>query len=113
MRIRFHKIDGFMRVRGGEFWHLVLFVFGLFENICYRIKYLIGEKSGITDSVNHNFGEIKILYLLKTIMTFNNLLIFIKSVVNRNKNNSKNKNNFYNLSLEKGSYKDKSDTRYF
>ena len=53
------------------------------------------------------------LYLLKTIMTFNNLLIFIKSVVNRNKNNSKNKINFYNLSLEKGSYKDKSDTRYF
>ena len=46
-------------------------------------------------------------------MTFNNLLILIKSVVNRNKNNSKNKNNFYNLSLEKGSYKDKSDTRYF
>ena len=44
-----------MTVRGGEFWHLVLFVFGLFENICYRIKYLIGEKSGITDSVNHNF----------------------------------------------------------
>ena len=59
MRIRFHKIDGFMRVRGGEFWHLVLFVFGLFENICFRIKHLIGEKSGITDSVNHNFGVIK------------------------------------------------------
>ena len=61
-----------MTVRGGEFWHLVLFVFGLFENICYRIKYLIGEKSGITDSVNHNFGEIKIVSYISLPIENNN-----------------------------------------
>ena len=61
-----------MTVRGGEFWHLVLFVFGLFENICYRIRYLIGEKSGITDSVNHNFGEIKIVSYISLPIENNN-----------------------------------------
>ena len=61
-----------MTVCGGEFWHLVLFVFGLFENICYRIKYLIGEKSGITDSVNHNFGEIKIVSYISLPIENNN-----------------------------------------
>ena len=28
-----------------------------FDNICDRIKYLISKKSGITDSINHNFGK--------------------------------------------------------
>ena len=28
--------------------------------ICDRIKYLITEKSGITDSANHNFARIRI-----------------------------------------------------
>ena len=36
------------------------------------------------------------------------LKILIKSVVNKNKNEY-----YYNIFLEKGSYKDKSDTRYF
>ena len=49
------KIDGFIRVRGDEFKHLVLF-----DKICDKIKYLVSEKSGITDSINLNFGEIRI-----------------------------------------------------
>ena len=60
MRIRFDKIDGFIRVQGGEFRYLVLFHHGLFDKIFDKIKYLIGEKSGITDSDNHNFGKIGI-----------------------------------------------------
>ena len=41
-------------------------------------------------------------------MTFDNVIILIKSVVNKNKNEY-----YYNIFLEKGSYKDKYDTRYF
>ena len=47
--IRFDKIDRIIRVPGGEF-----------DKICGKIKYLKKEKSGITDSINHNFGEIRI-----------------------------------------------------
>ena len=41
-------------------------------------------------------------------MTFHNVIILIKSVVNNNKNNY-----YYNIFSEKGSYKDKSNTEYF
>ena len=41
-------------------------------------------------------------------LTFHNVIIFIKSVVNENKNNY-----FSNIFLEKGFYKDKSNTEYF
>ena len=34
LRIRFDKIDRFIRVRGGEFRYLVLFDHGLFDKIC-------------------------------------------------------------------------------
>ena len=68
-------------------------------------------KSDITDSINHNFGKIRIdsfNYLrFKKILTFHNFIILIKWVAN------KNKNNYYYMFLEKGWYKDKSDTRYF
>ena len=60
MCIRFNKLDGFIRVRSGEFRHLILFDYGLFDKICDKIKYLISEKSSITDSINHSFGNIRI-----------------------------------------------------
>ena len=41
MRIKFDKIDEFIRVCGGEFRYLVLFEYGLFDKICDKIKYLI------------------------------------------------------------------------
>ena len=37
LHIRFAKIDGFIKVRGGEFRHLLLFDYGLFDNICDKI----------------------------------------------------------------------------
>ena len=42
------------------------------------------------------------------IMTFHNVIILIKSVVNKNSNNY-----YYKILLEKVSYKDKSNTEYF
>ena len=112
MRIIFDKIDGFIGVRRSEFRHLVLFDNGLFDKICDKIQYLISEKSGIADSINHNFGEIRIdscnYLLIENILTFHNVIILIKSVVNKNKNNY-----YYNIFLEKDLHKDKSDTKYF
>ena len=59
-RIRFEKLDGFIRVRSGEFRYLIMLDYGLFDKTCDKIKYLINQKSGITDSINHKFGRIKI-----------------------------------------------------
>ena len=84
----------------------------MFDKICDNIKYLISEKRGIADSINHNSGEIRIdsfNYLpIEKILTFDNVIILIKSVV------EKNKYNYYcNTFLEKGLHKDKSNKRYF
>ena len=45
---------------------------------------------------------------MEKILTFHHVIILTKSVVNKNKNEY-----FYNVFLEKGLYKDKSDTRNF
>ena len=46
------------------------------------------KKSGITDIINHNFGEIKVdsytSMPIEKILTFHNVMILIKSVVNKN-----------------------------
>ena len=59
--------------------------------ICDKIKYLISGKSGITDSINLNFGKIRIdsynSLPIEKILTFHIVIILIKSVVNKNKNN--------------------------
>ena len=108
---RFDKLDGFIRVSGDKFRHLVLFDYEMFDKICDKIKYLISEKSGITDSINHNFGNIKIdsynSLTIEKILSFY-VIILIKSVVNGNKNEY-----YHNVFLENGSYKDKSNTEYF
>ena len=76
------------------------------------VKYLISEKSGITDSINYSFGNIRIEsynYLpIEKIFTFHNVIILIKSVVNKSKDED-----YYNMLLEKKSYEDKSNTQYF
>ena len=97
--IRLNKIDGFIRFYGGKFRYLVLFDHGLFGKICDKIKYLINEKCGTTDSTNQDFGEIRI-DSYNSLPTFHNVIILIKSVDN------KNENSYYNIFLEKGSYKD-------
>ena len=107
MRIRFSKIDGFIKTHNG-IRCLVLLDYGWFDKICDRIKYLISKKSGITNSINHNFEKIRNdsynSLPIEKILTFHNVIKLIKSVVNKNKNNCYN-----NIFLEKGSYKDKSN----
>ena len=101
-RIRFDKINGFIISVDGKIKQLILFDHGLFNKICDKIKYLISKKSGITNSINHNFEKIRIdsnnsLPVKKT-LAFHNVIILIKSVVNKNKSKY-----YYNIFLEKGS----------
>ena len=84
----------------------------MFNKICDRIKYLIRNKRGVTNKTNHNFRKIRIYSYnslpIEEILTFHIVIILIKLVVNTDKNEY-----YYNIVLEKGSYKDKSDKRYF
>ena len=57
--IWFDKIGGFIKTQNG-IKRLVLFDYLWFDKICERVKNLINEKSGIRDSINHNFGKIRI-----------------------------------------------------
>ena len=67
--------DGFIRILNGEIKHLVLFDYGLFDNICDRIKHLIKEKKVVLQIVliiileKSEFVNI-ILYLLKKYWLF-------------------------------------------
>ena len=112
MCIRFDKIDWFIRVRGGKFIYRERFDHRLFGKICDKIKDLISEKSGITNNINHNFRKVRIdsynSLPIEKILTFHNVIILIKSVINKNKNEY-----YFNIFLEKDSHKDTSNTWYF
>ena len=88
-RIKFDEIDGIIKIYDG-IRYLVLFDHGWFDKICDNIKYLISKKSGITDSIYHNIARIRIGFYnslpIEKILTFHNVTILIKSVVNKNKN---------------------------
>ena len=45
---------------------------------------------------------------IEKVLTFHNAIMLIKSVIHKNKNNC-----YYNIFLEKGLHKDKSNTEYF
>ena len=110
LHLKFDKIDGFIKICDG-IRYLEIFGCLLYDEIYNRIRYLISGKSGITDTINHNFAKIRIDSYnplpIEKILTFY-VVILIKSVVNKNKNE-----HYYNLFLEKGFYKDKSNTQYF
>ena len=63
LRIWFDKIDAFVKIYDG-IGYLVLFNQGWYDEIFDRIRYLISEKSGITDKINHNFTRIRIDIIL-------------------------------------------------
>ena len=73
-----------------EIRHLLLIGHVWHHEICDRIGYLKSEKSGITDSINHNFARIRIVSYnslpTEKILTFHNVITLIKLVVNKNKN---------------------------
>ena len=89
MRVRYDEIDEFIKIHD-KIIYLTLFDHGWFDKTCDRIKYLVNEISGITDSINYNFARIRIdsySYLpIEKALTFHNVIILIKSVVNKNKN---------------------------
>ena len=68
LRIRFDKIDVF--------------------------KHLISKKSGITNSINYDFGKIRIdsynALPIEKLLTFHYVILLIKSVVNKDKDNYNN-----------------------
>ena len=68
LRIRFDKIDVF--------------------------KDLISKKSGITNSINYDFGKIRIdsynALPIEKLLTFHYVILLIKSVVNKDKDNYNN-----------------------
>ena len=108
LHILFDEIDGFIKI-DNRIRYLVLLKY---NEIYDRTKYLMSEKSDITDSINYNFARIRIdscnSLPIERMLTFHNAMILIKSVDNENKNHY-----YYNTFFEKGSYKDKSNTQYF
>ena len=99
LHLKYHKINGFIKIRN-KIRYLVLFD-DWCGKICGRTEYLISKKSGITDNVNYNFAIIKFdshdSLPIEKILTLHNVIIFIKSVVNKNKNEY-----YHNIILEKG-----------
>ena len=89
LRIRCDEIDGFIKIYD-ETRYLVLgcmmqFIIGL------EVKKSYKWKNGITDSINFNFARIRIdpynSLLIEKTLTFHNVIILIKEVVNKNENN--------------------------
>ena len=119
MCVRFNKINGLIKFYNGirylkltDSYYEVYYGINsrIYNGSFDRINYLISEKSGIADSINHNFARIRTgsynyLHIEKS-LTFHNVVILIKSVVNENKNN------YFYIFLEKGWYKE-SNTQYF
>ena len=92
LRIRFDKIYGFAISLDCKIKHLALIDYGILDKICDKIKYLIGKKSVVTNSINYNFQKITIDSYnsspVKKISTFHNVTIFVKSIANKNEINS-------------------------
>ena len=84
----------------------------MYNAIYYRINYIVSGKSDARYIINHTFARIRIdsyySLCIEKALTFDNVIIFIKLVVNKNKNNY-----YYNIFLEKGPYKDKCNTYFF
>ena len=89
MRIRFDKIDRIISIYDGT-RYLTLFSTKKDGAIYNRIRYRISLKSSIRYIFSHYFLEIKVdsfdyLTVGKT-LTLHNVIIFIKSVLNKDKN---------------------------
>ena len=98
MGINLNKIDGLIISFDSKIKHWLLFDYGLLDKICDKIKYLVSEKRRIKNSIDYNFGKIKIdsynSLPIKNILIFHNVIMLIKSVVNENENKY-----YYNIVL--------------
>ena len=97
--IRFDKIDGFIRICD-ETWDLTLFVSEKYEAFYNRIRYLANPKCGITFIFSYYLAKIKSwffwFFAYWKILTLLNVIIPIKSVLNKDKNHY-----YYKIFLEK------------
>ena len=88
-RIKFDQIGGFIRIHYGTIY-LKLFDSEKYDAIYDRIRYLISLKSGITEIFSHYFAKIKVdsydSLPIEKILTLHNVIILIKSVLNKDKN---------------------------
>ena len=90
LSIRF-EINGFIKIYDGV-RYLVLPGSVLYMKFTIGLdRYLISKKSGITNNIHQNFAKIRIdsynyLPVEKT-LTFHNILILTKSVINKTENN--------------------------
>ena len=87
---RFDKVSGFIRVYDGT-RYLVSFGDEKYDFNYNRTRYLIGVKSGITYVLSHISAKIKVdsydSLTLEKKLTFDNVIILIKSVFSKDKNN--------------------------
>ena len=101
-RVRFDKIDGSIRVYDG-IRYLTLFGSEKYDAIYNRIRYLISLKSRITYVFCQYYTKIKFdsyaSLPIEKILTLHNVIILIKSVLNKDKNHY-----YYMIFLEKCSY---------
>ena len=90
LHITFDKIDEFIKIYEGT-GYFVLLGSERYDAISDRIRYLVGEKSGITFSISYNFAKVRIhsynFLSIEKILSFHIVIILIKLVVNTNKNN--------------------------
>ena len=63
MRIRFDKIDGFIKIHD-KIRCLVLFDYGYCDKTFDEIKHLLIEKRGVTDSTNHRLKNSKLTHVI-------------------------------------------------
>ena len=103
LRIRFNEIDGFVRIYDGT-RYLTLFSSEKYVVVYDRIRYLISLKSGITYIFSHYFAKIKVdsydSLTIEEMLTWHNVIILIKSVLNKDKNHY-----YYKMFLEKCSHR--------
>ena len=102
LRRRLFKIDVIIRIYDGT-RYLTLFGSEKYESIYNRIRYLIRQKSVITYIFPHYTAKVKVdsydsLPIEKT-LTLHNVIILIKSVINKDKNPY-----YYKFFLQKCSY---------
>ena len=90
LSIRFNEVYGTTKIYD-ETRYLELFGSCSYNVIFNRINYLVSEKSDVKYIIKHNFAKIRIFsynsLLIEKTLTFHNVIIFIKSVLNKNKNN--------------------------
>ena len=102
LRIRNDKVDGFIRVYDGTIFS-VLFGGEKYDFISNSFTYPKKKKNGIAYVISHNYAIIKVdsyeLLPLQESLILHNVIILIKSVFNKDKNNY-----YYKMFLVKGSH---------